>query len=552
MFSRSILISLSALWFVWILKYALFWLYLWQLKDYHIGRFVDHFRTHKGKKIIFNVAQAFKLVLFFLFLFGGNASFYLLLILLLVYLGESVLFLRAILNRSFKKPAETSKTLFLTAFSLAVVILFLAWILNARNSSQPLWLLGFDILTPLIISVIVLLFQPFFVLLRRNILKKAEEKIEKLKPLSGLKVIAITGSYGKTSTKEFLSTILSKKFRVLSTKEHQNSEIGVAKCILEDLKPKHQIFIAEVGAYNKGKVKEVCSILKPKMGIVTGVNEQHLALFGSLKNLLSAEGGGELADALPEDGVLFVNGDNKYCLDLYKKRPENKPKNKKIYSLSNKSVNSDIWSDSITVHKSFISFLAITKQGEMAHFNVNVLGKHNAQNLLGAILVARELGMSLGEISDACKNITQEQAGMTLKTGKQGIDIIDSSYSSNPDGVFADLDYLSIFPENPSTSLRAKKIIVMPCLIELGEKSSEIHEKIGRKIGETCDLAIITSKDKFKELKSGMVDAGMQEKNILLCDNPREIYSAVAHFCKSGDAVLLEGRVPGGLIDFLK
>jgi UDP-N-acetylmuramoyl-tripeptide--D-alanyl-D-alanine ligase len=531
---------LATFWFIWITKYVLFWLYLWQLKDYHIGRFLDHFRTHKGKKIFFNFAQALKLVLFILFLINDKPFIYLFSILFLLYVGESIIFLRGILNRSVKKPTKTIKTLFLAVISFTVVILCLVGISKLKNLSQPALLLGFDILTPIIISAIVLLFQPFFVLIRNNTLRKAGNKIEKIKSVSGLKVVAITGSYGKTSTKEFLSTILSKKFKVLSTKEHQNSEIGVAKCILQDLKPSHQIFVAEVGAYDKGKVKQVCSILKPKIGIVTGVNEQHLALFGSLKNLLSAEGGGELADALPEEGILFVNGDNKYCLDLYKKTG----KNKKIYSLSNKIIDSDIWAEDIEVGKDYVSFVAINKSGEMAHFDAKVLGKQNVQNLLGAILIAKELGMSFGEISGACKGISQEQAGMILKHGKYGIDIIDSSYSANPDGVSADLDYFSIF--------NGKKVIVMPCLIELGNKSAEIHERIGRKIGEICDLAIITSKDKFKEIKKGFNETRKGNAKCVLCDNPQDIYSMIAIFCKSGDAVLLEGRVPVGLISLLK
>jgi UDP-N-acetylmuramoyl-tripeptide--D-alanyl-D-alanine ligase len=363
--------------------------------------------------------------------------------------------------------------------------------------------------------------------------------MEEIKALSGLKTIAITGSYGKTSTKEFLATILSRKFKILKTKEHQNSEIGVANCILEDLKPSHQIFIAEVGAYNKGKVKEVCSMIKPKIGIVTGVNEQHLALFGSLNNLLSAEGGGELVEALPNDGTLVVNGDNKYCLALYKKTA----KPKKIYSLSNKVIGADIWSDSVEVSRDSISFMAINKSGEMMHFGVKVLGKQNVQNLLGAILVAKELGMNFGEIAEACQSIQQKDAGMTLKTGKHGLDIIDSSYSSNSDGVFADLAYLSVF--------KGKKVIIMPCLIELGVKSAEIHEKIGKKIAEVCDLAIITSKDKFEEIKKGAIEAGMEEKNIVFSDNPQNIYSMATLFCKSEDAILLEGRVPAGLSKLL-
>lgn len=541
---------LDAFWLIWILKYALFWLFLWQLKEYHTGRFIDHFRTHKGKKLLLDLGQIFKIIFLFILLFDNNRLFaFLFSVLFLIYLGEFFLVLRSIFAGTMKKPVKTAKSLFLTAVFSAVAVLFFVRTFGFSEKFQIVLFLVFDLLTPAIVSAVVLVFQPFFVALRGNILKKAEKKMEDVKLVSGLKVIAITGSYGKTSTKEFLSKILSKKFRVLSTKEHQNSEIGVAKCILHDLKSTNQgypeIFIAEVGAYNKGKVAEVCSMIKPSIGVVTGVNEQHMALFGSLKNLLSAEGGGELARALPKNGILFVNGDNKYCLDLCKETSSCliSDKNKKIYGLSNKIINSDIWADSITVHKDHVSFLAIDKSGELAHFDVKVLGKQNVQNLLGAILIAKELGMNFGEISDACKNISQEQAGMVLKSGKHGIDIIDSSYSSNPDGVFADLEYFSIFG--------GKKVIVMPCLIELGKKSAEIHKNIGRKIGEICDLAIITSKDKFEELKLGAMEAGMKEKNIILCDNMQDIYSMITLLCKSGDAVLLEGRVPAGLIQLL-
>jgi UDP-N-acetylmuramoyl-tripeptide--D-alanyl-D-alanine ligase len=542
------LLLLSTLWFIFELKYILFWLYLWQLKEYHVGRFVDHFRTHKGKKLLFSFGQILKLVLLFFLLLDNNSFLYLYPILFLVYFAELALLFRAILNKSIKKPIRTFKTLFLISVSFAVVILFLLLNLGLQEPAQAQRLLIFDILTPLIVSVIVLLFQPFFVTFRNNVLRKAKEKMMKIKSLSGLKVIAITGSYGKTSTKEFLATMLSEKFKVLSTKEHQNSEIGVARCILDDLKPSHQIFIAEVGAYNKGKVREVCSVLRPDIGVVTGVNEQHMALFGSLENLLSAEGGGELADCLPKDGILAVNGDNKYCLELLKKSSNLPESREKIYALSNRKMDSNIWTEDIETAKDSVSFVAANKNKNLAHFNVKVLGKHNIQNLLGAILVANELGMSFEEISEACKNIKQEQAGMILKHGKHGIDIIDSSYSANPDGVLADLDYLSVFG--------TKKVIVMPCLIELGKKSSEIHEKIGKKIGEVCDLAIITSKDKFEDIKKGALEAGIKPKNILCLPDgsqatTQEIYSMITLFCKSNDAVLLEGRVPATLIKLL-
>lgn len=532
-------ILLDTFWLAWMAKYILFWLYLWQLKDYHIPRFIDHFRTSKGKKIFFNFTWFLKIALLGC-LFVRPFFDFALSVLLIIYFVQAVIFLRAIIKKSVLKPKRTQKTLFLAFVGFSAVIIFFFYALKTVDSVQPIWLLIFDILTPILISVIVLVFQPIFVVLRSKKLEEAAKKIAETKRAGKLKVIAITGSYGKTSTKEFLTTILSEKFKVLSTKEHQNSEIGVANCILNDLKPEHEIFIAEVGAYDKGKVKEVCNMIGPDMGIVTGVNEQHLALFGSIKNLLSAEGGGELAEALGQNGILFVNGDNKYCLDLYKQFSGKK----KIYSFLNKKLDADIWSDGIVVRQDGISFLAMDKTSELMHFDAKILGRHNVQNLLGAILAAKELGMNFGQISDGCGQIKQNQGGIIIKKDKNGINIIDSSYSSNPDGVYADLDYLTVFP--------AKKVIVMPCLIELGEKSSQIHEKIGKKIGQICDMAIITTKDKFNEIERGF---GETKKNkyakCLLCDKSDDIYSLITLFCKSGDAVLLEGRVPNELIKLL-
>lgn len=525
----NIYIFLYLAWFIRTLKHVLFWIYLWQLKEYHVGRFFAHFETNKGKKIFLNPLLGFKIVLSFLLVFA-NSPFAP--ILFLIYITESVLFLRQAYLKNIKKPVKTQKSVFLTGVSVFIVAVFFIWAIN-RNLA---WILAFDILTPLVISFVVLIFQPVAVWARRRELKKASEKLKKF---PDLKVVAVTGSFGKTSTKEFLTTILSKKFKVLATSKHQNAEIGIARCVTNDLTEKHQIFIAEVGAYNKGKVKEVCAMLKPKIGIVTGVNEQHLALFKNMENLLSAEGGRELAEALGKEGLLAVNGDNKYCLDLLKKFDGEK----RIYSQGSKALNADIWTEHIDVRRNHIAFVARNKNKEMANFRANVLGRQNVQNLLAAILIARELKMSFGEISDAMTHIKQDQAGMILKQGKHGIDVIDSSYSSNPDGVAADLDYLSIFKQ--------KKAIVMPCLIELGEKSKNIHQEIGRKIGKTCGLAVITTKDYFKEIKKGAMESGMSENSILLCDNPEDIYSIITIFCKSGDAVLLEGRVPAGLINLL-
>ena len=489
---------LSFFWFIRETKAILFWIYLWQLKEYHIGRFIDHFQTEKGKRILFNKLSFLKIILIVL-LFISYLEFkpwpkyeVWLFFLLILYFLESAKGFFDFFQKKLLKPIFTFKTIFLIFFCF--IFLIFSFLLNFKKTPHFLiFLISFDILSPGIFSGILLFFQPASAIYRWIIIKKAKRKREKFK---NLLVIGITGSYGKTSTKEFLAEILSKKFKVLKTSEHQNSEIGISQCILNDLKPKHEIFIVEMGAYNRGGIKLLCDIVKPKIGILTGINEQHMATFGSLENIIRTKY--ELIESLPKDGIAFFNAKNEYCFKLYQKTKIRK----KLY-------------------------------GQEATFP-------GEENILGSIAVAKETGMTEEEISRVSQRIKNKFPGIEVKKGINELNIIDATYSANPDGVVAHLEYLR--------RLKGKKIIVMPCLIELGPASKEVHKRIGRKIGQVCDSAIITTKEHFKEIKEGAIETGMPEEKILFLENPKKIFERIKNFCKAGDAILLEGRVPKELI----
>jgi len=540
------LFLLSILWLIRETKAILFYLYLWQLKEYHIGRFLDHFRTEKGKRLIFNSLNLLKILLisgFFIF------PFYFPFILVALYTLEVAKALTDFFQKRLKKPVLTKKTVFLILAALLLEILFIFANWFRLTPSFALWLLIFDIFTLAIASGITLIFQPLVVLGRNQIIKKAKKKRDDFK---NLLVIGITGSYGKTSTKEFLATILSEKFKVLKTAKHQNSEVGVSLCILNDLKPEHEIFIVEMGAYNRGGIKLLCDIIKPKIGVITGINEQHMATFGSLENIIKAkyelieslprsESESSLLRGLPENGLAIFNGDNDYCYELYKKTK----KPKKVYSLQSTISNLpvDLYTSSIAVNREFLSFKVIDKNGESAIFKANLLGEQNISNILASAVCAKELGMTLEEITKACQKIESWQGGVELKKGINGLNIIDATYSANPDGVISHIDYLKIWP--------GKKVIIMPCLIELGKVSKRIHKEIGKKIGEVCDLSIITTREHFQEIGEGATEKGLKGENILFTENPKEIFEKIKNSFQAGDVALLESRVPSQLINLL-
>ena len=450
---------------------------------YRLDRFLEEIQ--RNKRIILPKIYIFILIFLLLFYLSANPVLisYLLAIFYLIFGSYSLL---SLLTKKWKLPVFTKKMIVIFALG------FFSWMLLSFYFWEKIifFILFFEILLPIFIFLSVESIEIPSSFLRRCSMLKAGKKRDQFK---NLLVIGITGSYGKSSTKEFLYTLLIEKYgkdKVLKTTGNINTEIGIANTVLKELKKEHQIFICEMGAYKKGEIKTSCNIVKPKIGILTGINEQHLATFGSQENII--KGKYELIESLPEDGIAFFNAKNKYCLDFYQK----------------------------THIKKFL-------YGQEAAF----LGE---ENILGAMAVAKELGMKEEEISGAVAKIENKFGGIQLKKGINGINIVDATYSANPDGVMAHLEYLKTFP--------GQKIIIMPCLIELGKASKEVHKRIGQKIGEVCDLAIITTKDRFKEIKETA-----SEKAVFL-ENPKKIFEKIKTFCQPGDVILLESRVPNELI----
>jgi len=513
-----ILIAIAILWFIRTFKIVLFWLYLWQLKEYHVKRLLDHFRTAKGSELILDKLGILKILLLSLFLFNPLFVF---IGIAFIYFLESGKFLIDILRKKLLTPVFTIKiTAILTlAVFLQLIVVALALLIGPY---LPVILLLADLLTPLLLSIIVLLFQPFTWFFRKMLLFKAARRIKKFK---NLLVIGITGSYGKTSTKEFLAEILSSKYKVLKTQEHVNAEIGIANTILNELKEHHEILIAEIGAYERGKIKEVCRMIRPKIGILTGINDQHLATFGSQENIVKAKF--ELIDSLPEQGSAVFNWDS----DLVRKEVTARKLKMKYKRCSIQGV-VDFFARNVQAFKDYLTFKLYDRTGESAEIQVNLLGSQNAVNIVLAAAAAKEVGMNLNEISRACFNIKASQGGI-LYLKKTAPIVIDATYSSNLDGVLADLEYLKLH--------EGKKVIIMPCLIELNGNSQEDHERIGEKIAEVCDLAILTSKECLGAVKKKFPKA-------VYLNNLEKITAKAKEF----DVIFLEGRVPKQLIDYLK
>lgn len=292
------------------------------------------------------------------------------------------------------------------------------------------------LLAPLTIALAVGIVTPIFILYKKYLIKKATGKFKGL-------VIGITGSYGKSSTKELLAHILSTKYKVAKTSKNINSEIGVAQTVLK-LKGDEEIFVVEMGAYKRGEIKAICDIVKPKIGIITGIGDQHLELFGSKENLKKTKY--ELVDAVEKSFIA-----------------------EKVFSLAEaKNLKQNI--DSIEFDY------------EKNHFKIPVLGRELARNVIGVIKVAKYLGVDKINFENFDSNQIYPKL---IKIGKDAY-IVDNTYNASFEAFLSSLEYLKVFEG-------FYKIVVTSGLIELGPNAEKDLEIIKQKANFVDEFIIAKS-----------------------------------------------------------
>mgnify|MGYP001565173952 FL=1 len=513
------------LFFIWleVIFYELnYFLYFWQKKDYRADRFLIDFKENKGKVFLnkwikIKICALFLLLILSVISYANYISLSIIYILIVLYL-LNLLYL--LLKTQFKKPIFTKKTILI--FLLTFITIVLAGI-DYKLQVTSYKLLILDILLLPILSFWILFFIPFSNFAKALLVKKAIKKREDSKNLIS---IGITGSFGKSSTKEFLAKILSYKYKVAFTREHENTEVGVARAILQ-MAEDTEIFVAEMGAYKERDIFEISQVVKPTYGIITGINEQHLALQGKVENIINTKF--ELAEKLPKRAILLIN---KQALKY------NAVKAKiKIY---NKILNIIKYSDTdISKIKETIYGLEFIYKKNI--FKTRIIGAHLIPNILGAIIMSELIGMDISDIKKAVKNLTPLKSTFFVKTFgkrffKEKTIIIDDTYSANSTGVLSALDFMDRLGKNKN------KILIMRSLVDLGEKGKETHKKIGKKISLVCDCAFIIDNNFKQELKS--------EKTIFTNDI-KQIIKKIKEIIKNKDAIiLLENRLPKEILNF--
>lgn len=341
--------------------------------------------------------------------------------------------------------------------------------------------------------------------------------------------IGITGSFGKTSVKVLLGTMLSERFQVLITPRSVNVPMGLAGVIRGQLEPAHQIFVAEMGARHPGDIRELCRLVHPRYGILTSVGAQHLETFGSVERIRETKY--DLIRALPEDGTAFFPDDGAICRELY----DRTEKPKRLVSLT-PGPDADVWAENVTVSPRGSRFTLCTRDGR-TECETRLLGAHNIQNLLLCASVCLELGMGLKEISRGMARCEPVEHRLQLLDRPGGVTLIDDAFNSNPAGASRALEVLKAFGPG-------KRIIVTPGMVELGAEEAEYNRRFGEQMAACADTAILVGPRHTAPIREGLLSAGFPEENIHTVPGLTEAAALMGQLAKAGDTVLFENDLP--------
>lgn len=354
---------------------------------------------------------------------------------------------------------------------------------------------------------------------------KALQEIAKYKrSLYNIPVVAITGSVGKTSTKDIIARVLEEKFNVLKTEGNLNNHIGLPLTILK-LK-NHEALVVEMGMNNLGEISVLTNIAKPNVAVITNVGTSHIGNLGSRDNILKAKL--EILEGLSKDGVLIINKDNDLLKKWYEKNINTIGFKVKTYGIKEKS---DFTGYSIKKKENGSTY-KIDIDNNTYEVEIKVGGEHFVMNSLCAISVANVFQIPIDMIIDGILNFELTKNRMEIKK-KNNITLINDSYNANYDSMKAALDFLGTYKNN-------RKIAILGDMLELGKFSEELHQKVGTEVSKNKIDILITVGNCAKNISYSAKKCGMEEKNIFDCKDNIEAINKIKSIMKENDIILVK------------
>ena len=337
--------------------------------------------------------------------------------------------------------------------------------------------------------------------------------------------IGITGSYGKTTTKNIMYALLSEQFNTLITPASYNTPMGITRTIREMLKPIHQVFVCEMGADHTGDITYLMEFVQPSIGAVTSIGPQHLSTFGSQENIIKEKM--QEIELLPPDGFGVLNIDNEFIRNYEIQSPVERV----TYGLHNEA---DYMAKDITYSPSGMKF-TVLYHGEEHPMETHLLGELNVLNILCSIAVARRLGIEWEAIRRGVRQMKQVEHRLEQRI-INGRMFIDDAFNSNPSGSAMALDVLAMMP--------GRRVIVTPGMIELGEQQDEINREFGARMKDRADDVILVGEHQTKAIYEGLKLSGFDMNHVSVVDKVTEAFDIVYRITTPADTILLENDLP--------
>ena len=376
---------------------------------------------------------------------------------------------------------------------------------------------------------------PWLIILSARAAKPIEDRINrgffesaaaKLSANKKLIKIGITGSYGKTGTKFALATILSVKYKVLTSESSVNTPMGLSKLINTKLEDSHEVFIAEMGARHTGDIKELTQLVRPSVGLITSIGPQHLETFGNVETVAKTKF--ELIEALPKNGTGIFASDGAWTDKLYERAGCEKLKS------GVGEGEYDMWAENIEVGAFGSRFTLVNRAGESVNCETTLLGRHNISNVVLCCLAAEKLGLTMSEIARGVKLIRPVEHRLQLLPGE--LNVIDDAFNSNPAGAKEALNVLHSFP--------GRHLIITPGFVEMGADENKFNYEFGRQIAKSADAVILVGPKHTRPILQGLLKEGFDKDSVLTVNTLDEASKNIRRFVSGGDAVLFENDLP--------
>ena len=357
----------------------------------------------------------------------------------------------------------------------------------------------------------------YYMYLAKRILRKRDNLIK----------IGITGSYGKTSSKNILNDILTNQFYSLMTPASYNTPMGITITVRTMLKPIHQVFICEMGADKVGDIDMLTKFVKPQFGIVTSIGPQHLNTFKTLDNIILEKM--KMIENLPISGVGVLNRDNEHIRNY---RIKNKCQ---ILWYGIESEDVDYRAVNIQYSPKGTSFEVVTREQVSIPFETKMLGEHSVLNILAAIALGKHLGIDWDRLQKAVATTRQVEHRLEVKK-MNGYTVIDNAFNSNPVSSKNSLDILSLMP--------GKRIIMTPGMIELGEKQDDYNRAFGAMMKGKADVVLLIGKTQTLPIFEGLKDSGFDMEQVHVLSSVKEAFTWLSSHASKDDTVLIENDLP--------